>query len=160
MTDDHDQVLGDWDALVDRSGGSDAGGSPPPDADPRDPTVLTLMAVSWADLVAVLAVCTGALLAILALGERPALPAFAWAAGLALVWWLFAAAVLTVVRQGTPGMLLAGVSFADPVPPVRVGWVLGAALVGIGTLGLTGLLGARGSILRAAGRSEVVCGTA
>jgi hypothetical protein len=159
MTDDRDQIPGDWDALVDRSAGPEATDSKALDADSNDPPVLTLMAVSWADLVAVLAVCTATLLAILALGERPALPAFGWAAGLALVWWLFAAAVLTVVRQGTPGMLLAGVSFADPVPPSRVGWVLGAALVGIGTLGLTGVLGLRGSILRAAARSDVVCGT-
>ena len=160
MTYDHDEIPADWDALVDLSGSSGATDSPPPDADHRDPPVLTLMAVSWADLVAVLAVCTAALLAIVALGERPALPAFAWAAGLGLAWWFFATAVLTVVRQGTAGMLLAGVSFADPVPPLRVGWVVGAALVGIGTLGLTGLLGARGSILRAAARSDVVCGTA
>jgi hypothetical protein len=159
MNDDRDQIPGDWDALMDRSAGSDATDSTALDTDSAAPPVLTLMAVSWADLVAVLAVCTATLLAILALGERPALPAFGWAAGLALAWWLFAAAVLTVVRQGTPGMLLAGVSFSDPVPPSRVGWVLAAALVGIGTLGLTGLLGFRGSILRAAARSDVVCGT-
>ncbi len=103
MNDDRDQIPGDWDALMDRSAGSDATDSTALDTDSAAPPVLTLMAVSWADLVAVLAVCTATLLAILALGERPALPAFGWAAGLALAWWLFAAAVLDRGSSGHPG---------------------------------------------------------
>jgi hypothetical protein len=103
-----------------------------------------------------LAVCTGALIAILILGERPTLPAFAWAAALAMVWWVFAASVLVVVRQGTPGMLLAGVNFSAPVLPRQVVSVLVVALAGVATLGLPGLLGARRSILGAAAGSDVV----
>lgn len=153
---DNNHIPTDWDALVDRSSDlptpqSDESGSP---ASP--PSVLTLMAASWADLVGMLAVCTAALAAILAIGERPALPAFAWAVALAVVWWLFAATVLVVVRQGTPGMLLAGVNFSDPVAPKRVGWVLAAALAGVVTLGLSGVLGGENSILRLAAASNVV----
>jgi hypothetical protein len=114
------------------------------------------MAASWADLVSMLAVCTAALAAILAIGERPALPAFSWAVALALVWWLFAATVLIIVRQATPGMLLAGVSFSDPVAPERVGWVLAAALVGVATLGLSGGIGGERPILCRAAASGVV----
>lgn len=160
MTDDRDSALGNWDALVDRG----ADGGPPThsaiEPDPVEPPILTLMASAWADLVGILAVCTGALIAILALGERPALPAFGWAAALGVVWWAFAAAVLVVVRQATPGMLLAGVSFAQPVQPRRVGWVLTAALVGVLTLGLSGVIGGRRSALRLAAASDIVDGAA
>jgi hypothetical protein len=120
MTDDRGSMPRDWDALMDR-GTDDAPPSPPvagPDA--PGPPALTVMAAAWADLVGILAVCTGALVAILSLGERPALPAFAWAAALGVVWWIFATTVLVVVRQATPGMLLAGVSFSEPVHPTRV----------------------------------------
>jgi hypothetical protein len=116
------------------------------------------MAASWADLVSMLAICTAALAAILAIGERPTLPAFVWAVALGVVWWLFAATVLVVVRQGTPGMLLAGVSFSGSVVTERVGWVLAAALVGVVTLGLSGVLGGQNSILTLAADSSVVDG--
>ena len=129
-------------------------------ANASEPPALTVMAAAWADLVGILAVCTGALVAILLLGERPALPAFAWAAALGIVWWIFAAAVLIVVRQATPGMLLAGVSFSQPVHPKRVYWVLLAALAGVITGGLSGVIGGRSSILRVAASSNIVDGAA
>jgi hypothetical protein len=157
MIDDaRDHIPNDWDALTDRSSESSTRTPEDPGRDQNPPPALTLMAASWADLVSMLAVCTAALAAILALGERPALPAFAWAVALAVVWWLFAATVLVVVRQATPGMLLAGVSFADPVAPDRVGWVLAAALVGVLTLGLSAVAGGRNSILCLAADSSVV----
>ena len=158
--DDRNQIPGDWDALVDRSPAARPPAAVTTGPDRHGPPVLTLMASAWADLVGMLAVCTGALVAILLLGERPALPAFSWAAALAVVWWIFAASILVVVRQATPGMLLAGVSFSDPVPPRRVGWVLAAALVGVANLGLSGVIGGFGSILRLAATSDVVDGTA
>ena len=159
MSPDHEDIPGDWDTLTDRSGSTDGTGpasEPPPDRE-FDPALITLMATSWADLVSMLAVCTCALVAILALGERPTFSAFAWAAVLSFLWWGFAAALLVVVRQGTPGMLLAGVSFDDAVAPDRVPWVLAAALLGVVTLGLTGVLGSRRSILALAAESNVVC---
>jgi hypothetical protein len=153
-----DDIPNDWDALVDRGAEDQAELPSPPTAESGEPgpPLVTLMAISWADLVAMLAVCTGALVAILSLGERPALPAFAWSAGLALAWWLFAGSVLVVVRQGTPGMLMAGVSFEHPVAPRRVPGVLMAALLGVVTLGLPGLLGDRRSLLRVAAVSDLV----
>jgi hypothetical protein len=117
--DDRNQIPGDWDALVDRSPAARSPAAVTTGPDRHGPPVLTLMASAWADLVGMLAVCTGALIAILLLGERPALPAFSWAAALAVVWWIFAASILVVVRQATPGMLLAGVSFGSSGALVR-----------------------------------------
>jgi hypothetical protein len=160
MTDDSKQMPGDWDALVDRSADVGPLHHGPADMDGGPPSALTMMASAWADLVGILAVCTAALIAILILGERPAVAAFGWAAALGVVWWAFAAAALVVVRQATPGMLLAGVSFAEPVRPRRVGWVLSAALIGVVTLGLSGVIGGSGALLHAASASDVVDGTA
>lgn len=95
----------------------------------------------------------------MALGQRPALAAFGWAALLALLWWFCAAAALVVIRQGTLGMLLAGIRFFEPVPPERVPWVLAAALFGVVTLGLPGLLGAHLSPLRAAAAVDIIADT-
>jgi len=158
MNGDGNDIPNDWDALVDRGAAVQPERPSPPIAESDDPgpPVITLMAISWADLVAMLAVCTSALLAILFLGERPTLAAFAWSAALALVWWLFAGSVLIVVRQGTPGMLLAGVSFESSVAPHRVPGVLTAALFGVLTLGLPGFLGGRRSLLRLAAFSDLV----
>jgi hypothetical protein len=150
-----EEIPHDWDALTHRDHGAEMNETPPaPDA--AEPPVLTLMAASWADLVGMLAVCTGGLLAVLALGQRPALAAFGWAAALALLWWVCAAAALVVVRQGTPGMLLAGVRFFEPVATARVPRVLAAALLGVITLGLPGLLGCHLSPLRAAAAADLV----
>ena len=160
MTDDRKSMPGDWDALVDRPPEGGSTRPSPPGRNHHLPPVLTVMASAWADLVGMLAVCTGALIAILVLGERPALPAFAWAAALGIVWWAFAAAVLVVVRQATPGMLLAGMSFSEAVRPQRVVWVLAVALVGVATFGLSGIIGGRGSALRLAAATEVVDGAA
>ena len=160
MTDENKPIPNDWDALVDRSAERGAEGHPIADPHLNKPTLVTMMASAWADLVGILAVCTAALIAILILGEQPAVAAFGWAAALGVVWWLFAAAVLVVVRQATPGMLLAGVSFSDPVRPGRVGWVLSAALIGVVTLGLSGVVGGRGSLLHLASSSDIVDGAA
>lgn len=160
MTDEKKSMPGDWDALVDRPASVDHAQSTPPRHDHHPPPALTVLASAWADLVGILAVCTGALIAILLLGERPALPAFVWAATLGVVWWGFAATALIVVRQATPGMLLAGMSFSEAIRPQRIAWVLVAALVGVGTLGLSGIIGGRGSVLRLAAATDVVDGTA
>jgi hypothetical protein len=160
MTDDRRSMPGNWDALVDRPSEDSPVRPSPPGRDHHQPPALTVMASAWADLVGMLAVCTGALIAILLLGERPALPAFVWAAALGVAWWAFAAAVLVVVRQATPGMLLAGMSFSEAVRPQRVVWVLVAALVGVATFGLSGILGGRGLALRLAAATDVVDGTA
>ena len=160
MTDDQRNMPGDWDALVERP--HEVGRAPESlhHDDQKLPPPLTVMASAWADLVGILAVCTGALVAILILGERPALPAFAWAAALGVVWWGFASAVLVLIRQATPGMLLAGMSFSESVRPQRVVWVLLAALAGVATLGLAGILGGRAWAIRLAAAVDVVDGSA
>lgn len=159
MTDQPHDVPEDWDALPRRGSKRSLPDEPPLD-DGLEPPILTLMASSWADLVGMLAVCTGGLVAIMALGQRPALAAFGWAAFLALIWWICAAAALIVIRQATPGMLLAGIRFVDPVSPDRVPRVLVAALVGVATLGLPGLLGSQLSPLRIAAASDLAIDTA
>jgi len=148
----------DWDSLPDREMTAPAGQGPASHDDPEPPPLM-LMAASWADLVGMLAVCTGSLIAVMALGQRPALAAFGWAAVLAVLWWSCAAATLVVVRQGTLGMLLAGVRFSEPVEPARVPRVLAAAAFGVVTLGLPGLLGAHLSPLRAAAAVDIVAET-
>jgi hypothetical protein len=151
MSSDQDRIPEDWDALTDRE--IDAGqpaGPPTEDRDDDRPQTINVLASSWADLVSLLAICTAALGSVLVMGERPSMPALWWAALLALLWWVVAAAALVLVRQGTPGMLLAGIRFDGPVQPDRVGRVLMAALLGVATLGLTGIVG-DGALLRAAG---------
>lgn len=157
MTPGHDEIPGDWDTLSDR-GGVEAGLPASPEPAPAElaPPVVLLLAAAWADLVTMLAVCTGALVAVMVTGQRPALPAFAWAAALAVLWWAVASVLLVAVRQGTPGMLLAAVRFAGAVPPGRVPGVVAAALLGSLSLGATGLLGARLSPLQAAAATPLV----
>jgi hypothetical protein len=157
MSSDLEDIPADWDSLKDRSTESEEEPVALPEEDPEDhsPPVISLMAASWADLVGMLAVCTAALIAVLALGEPPALSVFPWAAALALAWWAFAASVLVIVRQGTPGMLLAGIVFEQPVPATRVPGVLAVAVFGVATFGLVGLLGSRASLLRLAAASEL-----
>jgi hypothetical protein len=157
MSPDLEDIPPDWDSLKDRSTESEEKPVVLPEAIAEDhaPPVISLMAASWADLVGMLAVCTAALIAVLALGEPPALSVFPWAAALALAWWAFAASVLVLVRQGTPGMLLAGVVFEEPVPAPRVPGVLAAAVFGVATFGLVGLLGPRSSLLRLAAATEL-----
>jgi hypothetical protein len=144
-------IPNDWDALADRN--PPAGDDLPESRFPTPP-LLTMMAACWADLVVLLAVCAGALITILVMGERPSLAALWWAALLALLWWIVAAAALVIVRQGTPGMLLAGVRFRELVPQHRVWWVMVSALFGVATLGLSALVG-DSALLRAAGQSSL-----
>ncbi len=115
----------------------------------------TLLAAAWADLVSILAVCTAEFLA-LVLADYPAtLPALPWAAALAMVWWSVAAAVLLIVRKGTPGMLMAGVVFKTSVVPQRLPAVIVVALLMAWALGLPALLGADRSPLSAVADNEL-----
>lgn len=111
------------------------------DEDPdKAPPVINVLAASWADAVAALAVCTLALVGLNAAGHEGLLNALPWAATLGVVWWLVAAAVLVTIRQGTPGMLLAGFHFSDLVTPGRVITVVATAFVCAVLLGLPGFL--------------------
>lgn len=141
----HESTLED-EAPVDDSVISDSTDSPP---------TINLLASSWADAVASLGVCTAALFGLNAAGHHGSLTAFPWAAALGVAWWTIAAVALVVIRQGTPGMLLAGIVFSDRVAPRRVAMVIVAAAVSALLLGLPGLLGSRRSPLAFAAASEL-----
>lgn len=125
-----------------------------PDSSGSPPTI-NLLASSWADAVASLGVCTAALVGLNAAGHGGLLIALPWAVALGAVWWAVAAAALVVIRQGTPGMLLAGIVFNDRVAPGRVAVVIAAAAVSALLFGLPGLLGPRRSPLAFAAASEL-----
>jgi len=144
----HDPVPADWDQLREPSATDVPPGSTRPDRSLDPPPVVSLVAGAWADLVTVLAVCTGCLLALVALGYGAPLTALPWAAGLAGLWWVVAAATLVVVRHGTPGMLMAGLEFDGTIPRRRVPWVVLSALILWSTFGLPSAIGRTGWLLR------------
>ena len=78
-----------------------------------------------------------------------------WALALAVLWWLVAAGVMVAVRQGTPGMLLAGIQFSATVAPARIAAVLPVALATAATLGLPAAVGPPGWALTAAAGSDI-----
>lgn len=133
----------------------------PPPAPPHvqadtSPGRLLLLAGALGDLVSVVVVCATALVALRALGHLAGLPVLPWIFALSLAWWSLSATTLVVVRRGTPGMLLAGFSFASPVAHRRVAGVLLVALLLATTLGVAALLGLPGPLLRLAGGSGLV----
>lgn len=121
------------------------------------PTV-NLAASFWADGVTVLAIVTATLLWLSASGHQLVISVVPWAAVLGLMWWLFAAAVLVTVRQGTPGMLLAGIQFDEQLAPGRLVAVLAVAALGALLLGLPAFLGAAHSPLALAGGRPLEAG--
>lgn len=156
------EIPKNWDILQESTfEEDDSGGVPPTTDSDRAPPTINLLASSWADAVASLIVCTTALLGLNAAGHNPSLTALPWALALGATWWLAAAAALILIRQATPGMLLAGVVFSDRVAPVRVVVVIAAAVVTALLMGLPNLLGPRRSplALAAASRLESVPAT-
>lgn len=119
------------------------------------PPILNIMAASWADAVAPLGVCTAALVALNAVGHQGSLTTFPWAVALGVAWWVTAAAASVIIRQGTPGMLLAGIVFGERVAPGRVAMVIAAAATCALLLGLPSLLGPRRSPLALAAASRL-----
>lgn len=152
-----DEIPMNWDVLHEPA--EDDGEPIPEFASSPDsesaPPIINVLASSWADAVAVLAVCTAALVGLNAVGNQITLGAFPWAMVLGFSWWVFAAAALVTIRQGTPGMLLAGIHFSALVPPRRVALVLVAAIVSAVMAGLPGLLGAHRSPLALAAGSAL-----
>lgn len=151
-----DEIPTNWDVLHDSAPDDEPVHEPASSSDPgSEPPTINVLASSWADAVAVLAVCTAALVALNAVGYQIMLGAFPWAVALGFAWWVFAAAALVTIRQGTPGMLLAGIHFSTLVPPHRVALVLVAAVVSAALVGLPGLFGARRSPLALAAGSAL-----
>ncbi len=153
---DQDQIPRNWDVLQDAD--PDSGVSEEPAATSAAaslPQTLNVLASSWADAVAVLSVCTSTLVGLVILGHHGSLTALPWAAVLGAAWWTAATAILVVIRQGTPGMLLAGIVFADQVAPRRLPFVIGAAAFSALLFGLPGIFGAQRSILALAAASRL-----
>ena len=136
---------GNWDRLKDRRAPEADDGRH--DSQSAEPPILAVLAAAWGDLVAILAVCAAALVALVGFGHRATLPCLPWAFALALVWWCAAAAILLTVRRATPGMLMAGGVLEDNVAPRRLLAVLAMALILLATLGVPALLGSRRSPL-------------
>jgi hypothetical protein len=140
-------VPDDWDRLEPTTDHAPEGGPVvTPDA-PGAPPLVALVAAAWGDLVTLLAVCAAALLAVVAFGYGTGLDALPWAAGVAVAWWTVAASALLAVRRGTPGMLLAGVAFADRVAGRQLAATVATALLLAVTAGLPSLAGRRHSLL-------------
>ena len=145
-----------WDVLRDSDLDDEIMDVPSPVSDSASlPPTINVLASSWADAVVVLGICTAALVGLAALGHHGSLTALPWAIVLGVVWWTVAAAILVVIRQGTPGMLLAGIQFAGRVAPRRLPVVIGAAALSALLAGLPGLFGARRSLLAFAAASEL-----
>ena len=145
-----------WDVLNDSVRNGEVLEDFAPRSEPeRRPPTINLLASSWADAVVSLGVCTAALFGLNTIGYNGSLTAFPWALALGAAWWATAATILVVIRQGTPGMLLAGIVFGDRVAPWRLAMVIAAAAVCALLLGLPCLLGARRSPLALAAASEL-----
>ena len=127
---------------------------------PHDPgSVIPVIAGSWGDLAAILGLSAATLVALKLAGHGAPFAAAPWAVGVAVLWWLVAAAALLTVRRATPGMVAAGISFAGTVRPARIPWVLLVALLLAATLGLPSAVGPSGWALRvAAGTPLAVTG--
>jgi hypothetical protein len=147
-----------WDRLnetVDDEEPSPSSPGQAPGEHPDKPPIINLVAASLADLVAILAFVVAELLAVRMASYKIGWPALPWVLTLALAWWCVAALMLVVVRRGTPGMLMAGVTFKRQVPPNRLAVILLVALTQICLLGLPALLGPDRSLLRVAGGSPL-----
>jgi hypothetical protein len=125
------------------------------DDEPDDAPAIPLIAGSWGDLALILGLCATALMALKAGGHGADFAAAGWALALAVLWWVVAAGALVTIRHGTPGMLMAGVQFSEPVAPGRVGSVVVVALFLCVTLGIPTAIGRPGWALRLAAGSEL-----
>lgn len=112
--------------------------------------MIPVIAGSWGDLAVILGLTAASLVALKLAGHGAPFAAAPWAVAVAVLWWLVAAAVLLTVRRGTPGMMMAGVSFAGAVAPARLPVVLLVALLLALTLGLPSAVGPPGWAMRIA----------
>lgn len=150
----------DWDRLAERAGDSPALGDRGAAPSPASPPTLTIMAASWGDALAILIVCTAELALVHALGHGYGLATVSWAGLAAFTWWLLASAALLVIRQGSVGMLMAGIVNAETIPPRRIPCVLLAAVVSALLIGAPAILGPRRHPLSvAAGAPLVLAGS-
>jgi hypothetical protein len=146
-----------WDRLADRPVDRVPGG----EGDVAETGAATrrggLVLASLADLVTILAFCAATLAAVRGAGFRPGLTVIPWAGALAVGWWLTSAATLVSVRRGTPGLLISGLTFSQPVPRERLASTLLTTLASACLLGIpVALLGGGRSVVEIAAGSAVV----
>lgn len=149
-------VPADWDRLAERGGENPPLGERGAAPSPASPPTLTVIAASWGDALAMMIVCTAELALVHALGHGYGLATVPWAGLAAFAWWLLASAALLAIRQGSVGMLMAGIVCAETIPPRRIPWVLLAAVVSALLVGVPGILGARRHPLSVAAASPLV----
>jgi hypothetical protein len=149
-------IPGDWDRIRDPAEEYDPEVIEPEPEESRQAPVSALVGSALGDLVAVLGVCALALVVLALLGYRTQLVMLPWIAALAVAWWIAAAATTVLIRQATPGMLMAGVAFDGRISRGRIPSVLLTAL-GMGcSFGVPALLGAKHSPLRFAAGVDLV----
>lgn len=150
-------VPDDWDQLDEPVAEEEAPLDPAPTGrdDRRSGSVIPSIASAWGDLAIMLGLCAATLIALKIAGHGAPFAAAPWAVAVAVLWWLLAAAILVTVRRGTPGMLMAGLTFSDTVAPARVPWVVLTALALAATLGIPSAVGGPGWVLRAAAGTPV-----
>jgi hypothetical protein len=146
----------DWDQLAELSDDEGADAALLPDDETDELPAIPLIAGSWADLALILGICAASLIALKVAGHGAPFAAAGWALAVAVLWWLVAAGSLVAVRNGTPGMLLAGVRFSDSVSPSRIGSVVLVALALCATLGIPSAVGRPGWALRMAAGCDIV----
>lgn len=157
----HERKNDAWDRLfdpeaLDRNNVADeASGS---DQQAADTVKLSsVLASSWGDLVIVASLTTGLLAGVVLFGYPLGFEAFPWAVAVSFAWWVTASAILVRVRRATPGMLVAGVAFADQVEGGRVIGVVAVAGIGFFLLGLPLILGGSSrSLLPTAAGSRLI----
>jgi len=132
-----------WDRLAEAEEGDVEERIEEPEEDPSRPSLISLLAASWAELVVFLAPCVAALACIRGLGFVTGAAALPWAGALSVAWWSLGGVVLLIVRRGTPGMLLAGLTFDGEVPRGRLPLVLLSALLLAASAGILTIIGGR-----------------
>ena len=105
------------------------------------------LAVAWADLVVVAGLTTAMIGAVILAGYPLSIRALPWAVVVALFGWGAACGIILRVRRGTPGMVLAGLVFADEVAGGRLVLTIAAAGFSALLLGLPVLPGGRAASL-------------
>jgi hypothetical protein len=144
------EIPEDWDRLNEPPESEVLEDEEPVDSGIQEPPVLLLVASAWGDLVCLLAMSAGILLALVICGYAVSTASLPWMLALAAAWWACSSAILVLVRRGTPGMLLAGIVFSAQVAPHRLARVVGAATFLAFLAGIPALLGPRASLLRLA----------
>ncbi|MCP4900386.1 MAG: hypothetical protein GY906_25755 [bacterium] len=150
------EIPKDWDCLDDPPASDTADTTEDSSAiESQEPPLLLMVAAAWGDLVCLLGMSAGLLLALVVCGYQVSVAGFPWMLAVAALWWGASCAVLVLVKRCTPGMLLAGIAFAHQVAPQRLLKVVGTAALLALLAGIPAILGPRASLLRLASGQSI-----